>query len=432
MSARLKVVHVSPHLGGGVGKALATLVRAQGPRPIEHSFVLLEAPEKTQFADELRAAGCAVHIAPAAPAGIVGDLLDGADIVQLEWWNHPATFGFLCRSDLPPMRLLVWSHVSGLSPPLIPPALISRANRFVFSSSCSLESPVVRRLGARARRRTGVVHSGVAIETPERRDRDGLPLRVGYLGSLNFSKLHPRFVDFLAAVELPDFSVRVWGDLQNQASLQDACRKHGKEDLIVFEGYTTAAADTLASLDVFAYLLNPAHYGTGENALVEAMSAGIVPVVLGNPAERAIVEHARTGLVVDAPDGFAAAIRWLADHPAERRAMACRAQAVATTKFSATAMGDAMAREYEATLAGRKTSFDFRSMLGAEPADWFLACQQAPHDFEERLSAMRSDPFARHGLYEASKGSLRHFASHFPEDARLNAWTRRSERQEAL
>lgn len=425
MKSRIKVVHLTPHLGGGIGKTLLALAGAQQGTAFEHAFVLLEHPEKTVFLDGLQRLGCTVEIAANGEIDSIKSILAEADIVQLEWWNHPATFPFLCGADLPPMRLLAWSHVSGLHTPVIPAGLIESAGRFVFSSSCSLEAPAIMALDAGTRARTGVVHSGVGLDAPAARSDKRIPaLRAGYLGSLNFSKLHPRIVDYLAAVDLPDFTLRVWGDVQNRQELHDECRRHGKDGLIAFEGFTEDVAANLARLDVLAYLLNPAHYGTGENALVEAMSAGVIPVVLNNPAERAIVEHGRTGLIVDSPRAFAAAIRWLADHPDERHSMSENARAEAARRFSPASLGKAMAQQYQQVLTDDKRTANFRSILGDTPADWFLSCQAAGRDFAGQLPALARDTLARHGLHETSKGSLRHFLNRFPDDPQLREWQR--------
>ncbi|MCH8258175.1 MAG: hypothetical protein IIA75_09805, partial [Proteobacteria bacterium] len=61
---RINVVHVTPHLGGGVGKALANLAAsaATAKSDIRHSFILLEEPQKTQFIDVIRELGCSVTV----------------------------------------------------------------------------------------------------------------------------------------------------------------------------------------------------------------------------------------------------------------------------------------------------------------------------------------------------------------------------------
>ncbi|NTW43934.1 MAG: glycosyltransferase family 4 protein, partial [Anaerolineaceae bacterium] len=64
--------------------------------------------------------------------------------------------------------------------------------------------------------------------------------------------------------------------------------------------------------------MNPRHYGTSENALLEAMTMGVVPVVIDNPTECSLVIEGKTGLIVKSPDEFAEAIVWLKNNPASR------------------------------------------------------------------------------------------------------------------
>jgi hypothetical protein len=134
---KINILHITPHLGGGVGKALNTLVSSQLKTPYKHSFLLLEQPEKTQFLTPLLTLDCEVAICP--DPGKTEALILAADIVQLEWWNHPTIFRFLCKQKLPFIRLLVWSHVSGIHTPIIPIRLIEAADQFVFTSFCSFK-----------------------------------------------------------------------------------------------------------------------------------------------------------------------------------------------------------------------------------------------------------------------------------------------------
>jgi hypothetical protein len=206
---------------------------------------------------------------------MLAHILHQADIVQLEWWNHPATLQCLAGLDHLPMRLLSWCHVSGLFNPVLPQALLSLCDKVVLTSSCSLQAASIASLQAVQPDKLEVISSGSGFAEqplPPRHADD--PLQLGYLGSLNFSKLHPRYVSYFSQVAQP-LTIRMAGDVLNQQVLQQQAVAIGKPDLLQFEGFTAQPAQFLASINVLPYLLNPGHYGTAENALLEAMARGL-------------------------------------------------------------------------------------------------------------------------------------------------------------
>src|SRR4029077_10576872 len=143
----MKILHVTPHLGGGVGKAHAT-ISAILPDVVEQTFILLEAPRDRRFIDKIEAANA--HVITAESLGHVASLAREADIVQFEFWNHPRMFECLARTEFPPIRSVFWSHISGLSRPLIQPSLIEEASRFVFTTEASLSAASVAAFRERA------------------------------------------------------------------------------------------------------------------------------------------------------------------------------------------------------------------------------------------------------------------------------------------
>jgi glycosyltransferase involved in cell wall biosynthesis len=422
----VRVLHLTAHLGGGVGKALSGLVAQanESQSGVRHLIACLEEPEKSQFIDSILSSGGHVVVCPSQNR--LETLIADSDIVQLEWWNHPATIKCLCSMPVRPIRLLAWSHVSGLHNPIIPQRLITASHRFLFTSPCSYQSRAVRNLAPQLADHLGVVSSSGGFSgLPQVHTEEDEGVSAGYIGSLNFAKLHPCYVDYLAAVEIPGFRVRMIGDLTNQNTLNQRCDYLGRVGMLDFRGYSTHVASELAAINVLAYLLNPEHYGTTENALLEAMAAGTVPIVLDNPCERQIVDDGVTGLVVHSPHEFAQAIRWLNNNPADRRRLASRAAQSVRERFSAEKMEVSLNAHYRHVLSMEKRKIVFSEIFGADPAEWFLSCQDDKSFFGDD-GTVHSNGRASlpHALFEKTKGTAFHFSAYFPNNPKLKLWAK--------
>ncbi len=391
----MKILHVTPHLGGGVGKAHAA-ISAVLPKTIERTYLLLEPPRDRGHADAIAAIGARVIVGGIEQAA---QLARGADIVQFEFWNHPRLYECLSRCDFPEMRSVLWSHVSGLFRPFIAPALMQAAGRFVFTTTASMKAP-----GVALSEKIAVINSGFGFANAPPRKRNEKP-RIAYLGTVDFVKMHPGFFDAIDAMPDDTISVSVWGaaDVDVVQYARDM-RRPGRID---FRGQTADPAAALAEADIFFYPLQHDHYGTAENALIEAMSLGLVPVVMNNPAELAIIKDGVTGLVAHSVEECTAHMQMLLAAPARRAAMA----QAAMQEVAATRTPDISAKQFvdlwQALRLEPARFCDFRAAIGDTPADWFLATQGPAWTFaDERGPA-------------SSKGTWAHFDSVFAGDASL-------------
>jgi L-malate glycosyltransferase len=401
----MRILHITPHLGAGVGKALSTLVTSFAKSKYLHSFILLEKPDKNQFLEIIKDSGCEVYIRPSS--NITKQLISSADIVQIEWWNHPAIFQLICSQSLPKMRLLIWCHVSGLHTPIIPTELICLSNFFLFSSACSYKAENVIKLSKEEQYKLGIVSSGSGIVTKRKYNiKPEKKISYGYMGSINPGKIHPKFISYLSKINIPKFSISMWGDAFYIESLISECKAIGMDGLIKFKGYSNNPAESLASLDVFVYLLNPSHYGTAENVLLEAMSMGVVPIVLNNPAEMTIVLHGETGLVVSNPEEFVDAVLYLENNPEEITIMSKKAVDHIAEHYSSKQIFLDMSPFYDKCISYSKKTINFKRALGETPYDWYLASQ------EKNISNVFP-------LAEETKGSLNHYIKYFPDNDKL-------------
>lgn len=419
MKEKVQVLHISAHLGGGIGKAISGLVlHTPADSPIEHVVICLEQPEKKQFLEQIIKHGTKVVIDPCQEE--LSELISDADIVQLEWWGHPVTIAAICCSRLPPMRLLLWCHVSGLFAPIIPARLIELSHHCLFTSPCSYDVPELKDLPPDILEKLDVVHSCLGFDGLSMPDRTvDEPLKAGYLGTQNFAKFHPDYVKFMSAVPFKDFTVTIVGDTINKEVLENQCTRAGRPGMLQFKGYSTNIASDLAEINVFPYLLNPRHYGTSENALLEAMTMGVVPIVLNNPAENCLVRDGKTGLIINSPEEFAHAIVWLKNNPGARLQIGQQAAKYVQDHFPPQKMISSLQRHYLSIMDLPKKQIDFQEVFGSTPTEWFLRCQRTPEVFLLKEGIGMIDYLSKPGFLERTKGSVYHFKRHSPHDGGL-------------
>jgi glycosyltransferase involved in cell wall biosynthesis len=405
----MKVLHVAPHLGGGVGKAHAAI---QGvlPGEVERTFVLLEPPRDRRHVDIIANLGGRVVVA--GTLDDVAGLAAEADIVQFEFWNHPRLFECLARCEFPMMRSVVWSHISGIAAPLIPPGLIEMAMRFVFTTSASLETASVASLSERMKVGLKVINSGFGIPGGQPRP----PVRgrrpaIAYLGTVDFVKMHPGFFDVIDALPDDDVRVSVWGEVDPSGPVAARARAMRHPARVKLCGATADPAAALSDAEIFFYPLQADHYGTAENALVEAMSLGLVPIVLDNAAEKAIVRDGETGFVARSIEEAGSILQRLLVSPELRETVSRNAALdVAETRTPVNSARDLMIL-WLGMLSTPRRHHDFRRAVGGSPSDWFMATQGK--------SGSARHPPAGNSPRQSSKGTLAHFESVFPGDASL-------------
>lgn len=390
----MRIVHVTPHLGGGVGKAHAALSAAI-PRNIERRYLLLEEPQNRRYADIIAAHGIDIEVANGLHH--IAAIASTADIVQFEFWNHPRLFECLARCAFAPMRSVFWSHISGLAPPVVPSGLIDMASRFVFTTEASL--------GIAQGERITTINSGFGFSDVRPVSQDRKPV-IAYLGTVDFIKMHRDFFEVIDRLQ-GEVEVRVYGAFDRQSAVAHAVRAMRYPMRVTLCDETQDPIGALRQADIFFYPLRPDHFGTAENALVEAMSLGLVPVVMRNPAEMAIVRHGETGLAAYSTDHCVSLLQSLLDSAVLRQRLSTAAvQDMARTR-SAERSAAAFVDLWQGMMREPPRPSHFAKILGLDVADWFAATQMSANDGEK-----------------AAKGTLAHFESVFAGDeslARLRA-----------
>jgi len=420
----ISVLHITPHLGGGVGKALSGLISESMHLGLEinHTIATLEALEKDHHALTLRKLHCPVY--ENISKDEIFKLIEQADIVQVEFWNHPLIPELLISPEFPAARLVVWCHISGLFTPIIPSDLIDCCNKLIFTSDCTKTSEEMRSLNPSDLQKIETISSGGGLEKLHYEPKllEKTHLKFGYIGTLNFAKLHPDYVQYLSRVSVEKFRVELYGDGENWPELkkqQDALKT---PNLLGFNGYKADIQSILRELDVLIYLLNPYHYGTAENALIEAMAMGVIPIVLGNPAELEIVKDGVNGLVISSQENLDFMIKKISLDGELRGRLSVTAAESARKEFSFKLSAVKFAHVYREIALDQKKKFNFLKIFGERPSDWFLAFQKNKSQFKGEEIHLDDCKYNYYLMLEKTKGSIIHFNKYFKNDQILNNW----------
>jgi glycosyltransferase involved in cell wall biosynthesis len=410
-----RVLHVTPCLArGGAGRALLDVAAAADG--YEHRVLSL-APAMTS------PEGLDLVDVPAA--GELRRELAGADLVQLHFWNMPELYELL-ETELPPLRLLVWSHVAGRYPPqVLLPELVEYADGVVSTTALQVGADELEVIppalsGARARDAGPVAHTG---------------FNVGYIGTVDHVKLHPDYVAMSASVDIPDVRFIVYGKGAGFGRLAAQAAELGVGERFDLRGWSADVPSVLAEFDVFGYPLCEDNYSTCELVLQETMAAGIPPVVLPHGGAARTVTHGETGVVARDPDGYARAIEHLYAHPAARRRLGEAARDHARRAWAPAAIGERWATAYEKLLARPKRAR--RWPLAAEPSRFPGAARfvrslgaTAPQfaasltstDTDHVLAADAEIAASSPVLRSADAGGVLHYRRRYPDDAFLRLW----------
>ena len=296
----MRILHVTPHFGGGVGTVLLDWLVNDLSSSFGHEVVSLD------FINEKAQKVLKKHYIPSIEGHrFIRDkkeITSKYDIVLVHWWDSP-DLKQLFSEPFPASRLIFWCHKNyplSIEEKSYPDAFYGTApcqglNRYIWSTR----------------------DMDMFLNT-KKQEHDGF--NVGTIGS--YKKLLPLFYQLISSNNLI-FA----GDIPAYKENDYRITNYGKvdDDLLM---------DIYSVLDVFFYPLRDDHYGTCEQVLGEAMSAQIVPIVLDNPCERDIVENGVNGFIATEINDLQMFIYILQNYPDIRKRMEKNAAESAYYKYN--------------------------------------------------------------------------------------------------
>lgn len=425
----INILHITVHLGGGVGKAISGIaIQGQQDHIHQHRILLLQPPEKDGYVKL-----CQTH-------GIRVELLDEkkepfewADVIVVSWWNHPAMDRFLMNFPQTFAARVLWSHVNGVYYPMLPYQMAAFFDGILFTSPFSLQNTAwsisqKQEIAARSHLVYGMGQFDPTVIPSKQVYKKEDRFVVGYVGTLNYGKLHPQFVSYCQAAckRLPQIQFVMVGD--KDAELERDICKAGLQERFTFTGFVPNVLDYMRSFDVFGYLLNPTHYGTTENVLLEAMACGLPVIVMKQNVEQFIIPD-EAGYLVENEQQYVDKVEFLYHHPDHRQKLGQQARRHVITHYDAQKNTNVFHQACQQAIVSRPGYGDL-TFMGITPWQWFLSCMAEDDraQFEQAWKYICSQDVMEQQIgketikscprifREATKGSVRHFAVEYPND----------------
>lgn len=441
-SNKINILHITPHLGGGVGSVVLNYIK--NDTNFNHKVVCLDYINDN-----------AVEVAKSIDLEVYGDLskdvskvlslIKEADIVLVHFWNHPLLYDFLIRNDLPPSRVVFWSHTSGICPPHnFTDKVLLYPDLFVFNTALAFENPEVQFLPDENKQNFKVIWATGGIDKfknikPKKKDS----FNIGYIGTVDYCRLHENFLNLCAKVKIEDAKFIVCGGLKEKEIALQA-QKMGIDEKFKFTGKINDAKEYLELFDVFAYPLTSGHSGTCDLVLQEAMASGVVPVVFDNPMEKSMVIDGVTGIIVKTEEEYVSAIEELYKNEDLREKLAGQAREYAVKNFSLEALVNKWKDVFDEIILLPKTSKKWmreKSSDEMEHKDIFLeALGEYAQPFklylesdtkEEGINQIKN--LAKQQIWQGeSKSTVHQYYNFFKNDKTLENWSKIMKKEESL
>lgn len=437
-----KILHISTHLGRGVGSVVLNYFKKVSTnKNFSHKLICLGYLDDRAL-ESLQESKIPYREKMSSDHAAVLEEMKDSDIVLIHWWNHPLLSDFLIREKLPPSRVVIWSHIVGSpAPNNFTDKILRYPDLFVFTTPISYGTEEVARLPDGYKERLSHIWStGTADTIKEVHLKKHEGFIVGYIGTVDFAKMHPDFLEMSDKAKIPGVKFVVVGS-PNEKQIEDEAKRRNIGNKFLFTGFIPEDKkwDYLSSFDVFGYPLVPNHYGTCDQALQEAMMLGVVPVVWSNPMESYMVKDGVTGIVVRSKEEYAAALENIYHDSGLREILSKNARAYALENFSLEKMEKEWEKTFERALKIPKAEREwnigkikgdiaaadvFLESLGSH-AEPFLSFYNSKDEKEREMYARQIKELAKHSIWQSeTKSTVHNFNFFLPGDKYLSAWSK--------
>lgn len=430
----MKILHLTVHLGAGAGKAITGI--AMKDQQNTHRILVIDIPEKRNHIDRCAQEGIEVLISPTIAQ--LRNEVEATDVVVINWWHHPLLYQALMNIADIPTRTVLWSHVNGLMYPQLNFNFLEIFDSYLFTSSVSLLNSNWSDKEKSIVKKNAYLVYGMGEFYPQ-----GLPyksnyeieneknVKIGYVGSLDYAKIHPKFVWWMKAVieNFPHIHFELAGDVTK--SIVKDIDSLGISENVTLLGFREDIKELLPTWDAFIYFINPMNFATTENALIEAMAGGLPVITSAGVVEKTIITSSENGFCVkDEKELIDVMVSILSDK-ALRERIGKKARADSIETYNLEANIHSFNSAINKVMRHEKKLHAFQTVIGSEPFEWFVSgCGEmdskalikilSDYSKQGKTSNLADEVKGIGKIFRGnSKGSAMQYSRYYPNDLKL-------------
>jgi len=418
----MRILFVTAHMGGGAGKAIAGMCNYAYKAGNEVTLLALEETKNRKYVEKLSED---ITYIVAEEEQQIRDLHAEADVVVLNWWAHPLTFSYLlCIQDIP-VRIVLWVHMNGCVYPAISSNFVLCFHQILFTCYYSYDNRSFQDTFDEIKGKSGVIYGIGEFEprtmTPKKDYREKQAYVVGYLGTVDYNKMHKDFVQICEKIieATENTLIVIYGECSE--TVQSDIENSKYKDKFVLKGFSDNVEESFREMDVLLYPLNPNTSGTTENVILEAMSCGVPIVALEQGTEKYIIQNEKTGILAKNAAELPGEAILLLLNEEKRRQIGRSAREYVLEEYSGCGNAERFLDVIAKVLLVEKTTIDFASVVGNNPYEWFVSvCGEYDETVREFIDGgeLYSLVQCKDIIGNRTKSSVRHFY-HYYKDAKL-------------
>ena len=409
------VLHIAAHLGGGAGKAISGLAIGM-QEYFNNKILLLEEPENMHYVNVCNQQK--IEVTVSSDLDIIKSMVADVDYVVFSWWGHPLSVEVFNALSEVKSRVFLWSHINGLYYPVMTGKFIAMFDGAMFTSKCSYENS-----HWTEEERQQIVEStkliyGIGdfkpVDVKHKSSYDvDKSFNIGYAGTVNYNKMNENFPEICSRIkrEIPNAEFYFYGKYEEDIYLSFVDYDRCLGESIHFEGYVDNLQECLTNLDVFCYPLTSHNFATTENALLEAMAAGLPAVVLNNSPERNIIEHNYNGLIANNVEEMVANVVVLYNDRELAENIGSNARKYTIDNYDSCANAKKCAEYIKSFADKEKDKHNFVDEIGSMAGDYFLFfANMNLEEYKKRYLTLDEI------FYGNTKGSVVHYKKYYSDE----------------